>query len=369
MAQEIDNLQIIQGELQRFGGWQKAAANSFVMVQCPFHDDNGPSCGVYTSYTPYRHYTLGDFNCFGCGAHGPWNDFADKAKLQKIKAWASKEAHAANRVTKEIQSSLLGQDTTTLKSLFKKMDVPEAQKWPADMPWRSYSGDLLSDVGAYIASDHRNSSVCIVFPIRIGGKIRGGVKGVYERKEKQLGYVTSEGSWVKQYGLLGFELAKKLIKENRARFIILCEGPRDALRLLSMGIPACAILGANNYSQQKAQILTSLGLDMIYVMPDNDNGGTKMWNTIDKVHTRLGIPTKRIKLPRKKNKQGELIKMDPGNMSISIARDLARFLKDTHAEFRFRTLYIGDRQVRSTSSVSFETRPIGRMEFSEDEYE
>lgn len=338
--QELDNLTIIHRELQSYGGYQKSAANSFQMVVCPFHADRSPSCGVFLSYTPWRHYKLGDFHCFGCGAHGNWNKFAKQTNLQEIAEWKSVEYQVANVATREVHESLLGEDATTIRGLLRKMEAPEAQKWPEDVDWRGYSGPLLKFVNAYIANDRRNDSVAIIFPIRIGGKFKGGVRGVYERKDKQLGYITSQGSWVKSYGLLGYEAAKQLISKNRADFIVLCEGPRDALRLLAMGIPACAILGANNYSRRKAMLVVSLGVSLVYAMPDNDEGGEKMWALIKKINKSSNIPTQKLSLPKQKDSNGKLIKMDPGNMPMKIARELARFLLDKHDRFKINLFFL-----------------------------
>ena len=85
----MDNEEIVREQLRRLGGRQKTAGD-WHMVQCAFHDDSSPSCGVYLRKDdPNRKF--GSFNCLGCGAHGDWNVFAEKASLEQIKAWNSAE--------------------------------------------------------------------------------------------------------------------------------------------------------------------------------------------------------------------------------------------------------------------------------------
>jgi 5S rRNA maturation endonuclease (ribonuclease M5) len=64
-----------------------------------------------------------------------------------------------------------------------------------------------------------------------------------------------------------------MLKKMKRRYIVLVEGPRDAIRLIGFGIPALAILGSNNWSEQKRDLLMTLDLDMVLFAFDNDKGG------------------------------------------------------------------------------------------------
>lgn len=273
---------------------------------------------------------LGWFNCLGCGERGGWNKLAKKTGLPKIKEWDNKEKSVGDILTKEDEGTLLGDDGMSLRTVFKVMNCPEAQPWPVMIDWRGFKGDLIRAVGGLIINDYHNDDVAVLFPIKIGGKTRGAVKAIYEKRTKQqLGYVTMKGEWVNNYGLFPYEYTKALIKQNGYDFVVLVEGPRDALRLLKLGIPALAALGANTFGKTKALYVQSIGADFVYAMPDNDSGGAALWRNI-KGKLKGKIPLKRLKLPREKNEKGELIKMDPFNAPAEIMRNLKVLLKEKH---------------------------------------
>ncbi len=320
-----DNLSIIREQIQRFGGSQKAAGE-YRMVCCPFHREQLPSCGIYLRRDDPRK-TLGWFNCFGCGEHGSWNKFAEKAGLIHIKEWNSAEKSIEYNSSAS-DEALLGDIGLTMRAVYKEMHCGEAIPWPVHMDWRGVSGELIAAVGGKAINDERNNGIAVLFPIKIGNKIRGAVKAMFhKRNPTQLGYITMAGeNWVKRYGLFPFDYTARLMRKRKHDFIILVEGPRDALRLLKLGLPAMAVLGANTISKTKMLFISNLGVDQIYVMPDNDRGGTALWRNI-KHH----IPeVRRLKLPVEYDTSGNLIKMDPFSMPASIARTVKELMTERH---------------------------------------
>ena len=318
-----DNVAIIISQLQRLGGRQKSAGE-YKMVQCPFHSDNSPSCGVYMR-RDHTTKSLGFFHCFGCGASGKWNKFAEKAGLDTIKEWNSSEK-TIDYNERADESALLGDVGLTLRSIYKEMNCPEASPWPLHINWRGVSGELIAAVGGKAINDERQG-LAVLFPVKIGNKIVGAVKAVFQRTEDtHSAYMAMPGTWVKRFGLFPHAHTAKMIKRCNHKFVILVEGPRDALRLIKLGIPAIAVLGANTISKTKMLYVTSLGLDTIYVMPDNDRGGTSLWTNI-----KTYVPeARRLKLPRERDEDGKLIKMDPFSMPAEIARDLKRLMRERH---------------------------------------
>jgi len=61
----------------------------------------------------------------------------------------------------------------------------------------------------------------------------------------------------------------------------LVEGPRDALRLLSEGIPACAILGTQSWSEKKSFLLSLAEVGRAIVITDSDRAGDKARDLLD----------------------------------------------------------------------------------------
>lgn len=330
MATKIDkqdNFSIIQEELQRYGGPQKPASE-YRMVRCPFHGDTDPSMGVYMQVGGKRN--LGSFHCLGCDKSGGWNEFAEKTNLRQIKEWKKSDSINEQLVTQDLEDDLLGDTGITLSKMLTKMGCREAQKWPEHLDWRGFPGKLITKIGGHIIADDYNDDVAVLFPIKINGKTKGGVKAIYTRKsKKQLAYLTMRGEWVKKYGLFPFAYTQKLVRRKKYKFVFLVEGPRDALRLISLGIPALAVLGATAMSEVKAMLVTSLGIDTVYIMSDNDNGGDVMARTVKRYLKKTeAVEVTRITLPKKKDKKGNLIKLDPGNMPDDLVEDLVDLLKD-----------------------------------------
>lgn len=318
------NRDIVLAELEKYGGQQKSTGNGWIMVVCPFHDDSNPSCGVRVAGE-----NIGFFNCFSCDeGRGPWNKFAEKTGLRTINEWNKTQSLDDSLISEELEDSLLGDTGITFKQVMKRMHHPEAMPWPSNMEWRGFPGWLLNKVGAHIVNDKHNDSVAVLFPVKISGKVRGGVKAIYEKKhKKQLSYINMKGAWVQKYGLFPFMYAKKLIEKQKLRFIVVVEGPRDALRLCLNNIPAVCVLGAKNVTKTKMLFIESLELDAIYVMPDNDEGGEVFWKNVKANCTNK---PKKISLPKDVDECGNLIKMDPGEMPKKVLKRLVRMLEEKH---------------------------------------
>lgn len=329
MARDESNREIIVRELEKYPGPRKMGSNGWLNVVCPFHDDSSPSLGIRVTEP-----SLGVYNCFSCPAKGHWNTFAEKVGLEKVKDWNKAEDVDSNAVIPEgLDDTLLGNRGMTFKQVIKSFNVPEATLWPEAIDWRSFPGWFMRKLGAHIILDTRADSVGAVLPVKVAGKVRGGVKAAFvkdENNKRALSYITSRGQWVQDYGLFPYVYARQLIRKNDLGFIVLCEGPRDAMRLCLNGIPAVAVLGAKNITKRKIILAMSAGADMIYTMPDNDKGGRAMAQSVKAFCKELKVPFKNIKLPRDRDEDDKIIKMDPGNAPKKIIRQLCKHLHKAH---------------------------------------
>lgn len=334
---DADPFDIILEVLERYGGRQKSAGD-WTMVCCPFHEDGSPSMGVYMRRDdPFR--PLGTINCFGCTeGKGNWNKFARKIGETEIPDWEMKEHSIGNIGGKNLDDELLGESGTTLRQLLKVMNAGEAQPWPEYINWRGIPGKVLAAIDGMIITDDRNEDIAALFPVKVNGKVKGGVKAIYQKRyAKQLGYVTSDGKWVANYGLFPYDFVRKKITEQSYDFVILVEGPRDALRLIKLGIPALAILGSQAFTKTKTKLIQSLGVQYVYALPDNDKAGTEMWKLLKanfQQHT--GLILKRLKLPRDKDEEGKLIKMDPFSAPVEVIKRLKTVLRENNEWTKFR---------------------------------
>jgi DNA primase len=81
--------------------------------------------------------------------------------------------------------------------------------------------------------------------------------------------------WSLTHGLFPFDTAVKLMQDKGLTTMVLVEGPRDALRLIQMGIPACSILGTHSWSDNKRRLLEFAGVTRLITMFDGDEAGYK----------------------------------------------------------------------------------------------
>jgi len=282
---------------------------------------------VFCCVVPETHrFTLEDNiltgNCFGCSeGRGPWNKLANKLGLPEIKEWQNFKENAGQQLKVKLKSASLTEVDKLMSEIKSNVAIP----WPEDKEWRGYKGKLINKLGGQMYNDPRKDELMLVFPIYINGKLRGGVRAFLKKVEKRASYLTTEGSWVKSHGLFGYDLAKKLIRKRGLKKIVLVEGPRDALRLLSRGIPACAVLGTKNFNDKKALYLTALGVDEILVMPDNDRAGKEMWELV-KAQVGHLCKTTYLRLPKEKDKAGKLIKLDPDSAPKEIIREVKKLV-------------------------------------------
>ena len=321
---DSSNRDIIINALHSLPGDTKPAGE-WLMVCCPFHPERRPSCGVNLS-----EHNLGWFHCFSCGEFGGWNKLAEHAGLPTVEEWKNSLYTNLNLIDNVLEDELLG-TKDNLKQLFMQLGTPEAQLWPEAFPWRGFSGRAVSRAGGYVAQDRFENLLQVVFVVQIAGKVRGAVRARYEPVKGQSNYFTSKGAWVSKYGLLFYHVAQKLIKKNKLDFIVLVEGPRDALRLLINGIPACAILGATSMSTIKANLILGLGISTVYAIPDNDEGGKVFWMTVKKYLKPTGVALRRYLLPSYEE-TGD--KVDPGNMSWDLLSCFADHLTEEHGFFQ-----------------------------------
>lgn len=325
--------QIILDELGKLPGDKKYNGDT-VMICCPFHSDKTPSCGIYTSVG--MEIPLGFFHCFGCGEKGGWNKLAEQTGLMQIKGWALKDAGtnslSALLKTYEQIGNKIG-TYTSVAALMKALGRKSYMDWPLDVEWRTYPGTLVRAAGGLLNAQHTGSNVCF-FPCKHGTKYIGGVAAYLRKQMNGTSYVNSQGDWAKDKGLFPLQLVKDCIKGYKLRYVVLVEGPRDALALLSQGIPAIAVLGAEQFGSTKRRTIEMLGVSVVYTMTDNDGGGKLLRDKIKKEFEQSGspVPVKHFKLPREKDKEGKLIKMDPDNAPKAIIKEVRLSLKELHGK-------------------------------------
>ena len=326
-----DIQQKVVSEISRLPGRRQMAGET-IMVCCPFHDDSSPSAGVFVGVG--MSIPLGYLHCLGCGTKGHWNQWAPKAGLEEIPDWQIK---AASDLVVHGKSSVQEENGTyrrfsTVREMMRAVGRPSYLQWPEDVSWRGYNGKILSDLGALLQMPPNADLPVCFLPVKIRKSYVGGVAGYLEKMEGRTSYLTTRGSWVRDTGLLGFDMTAKLIRQKGLPFVTIEEGPRDMLRMLSEGVPAIAALGANTWSPKKTKLIESLGVEYVYAFTDNDKGGKKLRTEFKASFAESTVKSRTIRLPEDKDKKGKLIKMDPDNAPQELMEEILDFLQEKHGK-------------------------------------
>jgi hypothetical protein len=233
-------------------------------IRCPLPDHKG---GQERTPSLFIFLETGGWYCQGCKEQGRWNELAPRLGLKPLKALEDEPKPIIMN-----EEALLGET--------EEAD-PRESPWPKDLDWRRIPARLLGKVGGLLYIDNKGES-CLRLPVYVYEERVGHIdcllekpKPRYTAKGRKLkappSYENRPGIWAKQT-LFPYDYTVNLIERKGLRCIVLVEGPRDALRLLSFGIPALSCLGAQ-WDRGKRELLAELPIDTVILAFDNDNAG------------------------------------------------------------------------------------------------
>jgi len=275
----------------------------FFEMLCPFHaDSNIGSFGVSRSG--------GFYKCFSCGAKGPWNRLAAHIGMEKL-AVGGGSSFASTQDMKDDMTRALSKAGVSGKRKENKLR-PIVEPWPRDRNWREVDGRILSRIGCVRVVDLKRNVLRIGLPVRnIEGYLLGYTCRSLEPEDAEPKYAplaADRVTWRKKELPTGdaLFLVDRALEEDW-QYVVIVEGPYDALHLYAQGIPAVSILGTNNWTPQKASMLAALSLRAVLVMMDSDRSGQEAQRIVvdDMSHV---TRCKGLRLP----KPG----MDPGKLSL-----------------------------------------------------
>lgn len=331
-------------EIERFGA----------KIVCPYHADSNPSGNVNLD-AEEKNAPLGWFRCWSCKESVPWSKLAETLGLRLYNNDKKKSGDYVN--PSRYKEGLLSQDDDedddeSSEAFRQELDSLQFFDFQQE-EWREVPTTLLKKVGCKFAYKDYNDSFYIWMPVLIQGELRGYVKAELEKPEpivkvgkdgeayleKMPSYVNAKGKWSKEYGLLFYDYAVRLMKRKGLTTIVLCEGPRDALRMLRYGIPAMSVLGAGNWNEQKRFQLEKTGADNLIIFMDGDDAGKAATKAIYK-DVRKHFSTRYMSLWKHSkpvlNKRGKpsfdekgnpkLIEYDPGNCPMKFLSQVKRNL-------------------------------------------
>lgn len=311
----------IINSLLKSGGQLKGDS---IWLQCCFHEgDSTPSLSVNIFGSKV---STGTYHCFGCGASGSYSKLSAVRKLglPKIDSRLLQSDHSAKVVTLHPSFSDTCVETylrTFGITVFTKWIDPNSTNIPMFFEWYGIPGQLVHCLEGYLVKE-RNEEQRLFFPVRVRDIVRGGFRVIQEKEAGKKTYLNCPGTWTSDYGLFPYDYVVKRIKKYDISFVVLVEGPRDALRLIDNGIPALAVLGSQSFSTTKAGLLTGIrGIDTVFVANDTDDAGEKMVELVYKIlHNDLDV--RKITLPS----NGE--KVDPQSVCQSFINKLRNKLAE-----------------------------------------
>lgn len=233
-----------------------------MQILCPFHDDHTPSLNVHVGYK----ITPGSFHCFSCGAKGFWNKLAYALRLEKVEV---------EKTSKTVNGKVYDDADDPFKLLaeeLKHKPILKEEKYrtlkgteviPNKFSWRGLPGAFYRNLGG---SFYWTETVeYLYFPLTVHSEYRG----------YTLLAVKSHTDKFTKYQI--FAEAKKVfflydaLPQNET--IVLTEGHFDALRLISEGFFAAAVLGVKNWSDTKKELLIAKNPRKIIIAFDGDAPG------------------------------------------------------------------------------------------------
>jgi Toprim domain/CHC2 zinc finger len=281
----------------------------YKVILCPFHADSNPSCSVKLN-APYQ----GFYKCWSCNAKGSYKQLCEKLGISEdgITPRAEDYEHLF-----KVEEALHDEEDSDDFTLYPLTDR-NAKRIGIQDGWRTFPVNFLRDTVKASVLMTSYGTYMLYLPVLISGEEVGYIKARLAPSKGKPSYLNKKGVWAKTKGLFPFDQSMAIARDT----MIIVEGPRDAMRLLDMGLPAVSILGTNNWTQQKARLLDKAGITKLVLCLDGDVAGKAGTDNIIKVSEGHF----QIKDMGLYDIEGEY---DPGNMPEILQRRLKKLYERT----------------------------------------
>ena len=321
----------IRQQLSRIRPSSKQGNN--LVIKCPFHNDSRPSLAVNFQsglVRKNRKIPVGYYACWSCGARGGYNQLADKLSLPRIERDPNETStHQSLEPIKVSNREYELAKPRVSKYWQTKLKCTNTSRLVED--WRGFDYRFLSSLGCCVTKRWGNKWLWI--PVKENtdkdSKLWGAIAARWSSVKNKPSYINAKGQWVSSNGLWPLHA----IVSSEPRIVFLVEGPRDALRLIKLGIPALAVLGTQTVTSQKLDnLLTSLTLDCVVLAFDGDKAGALCRDKAIKL-LRGKIKTLDLGLVKYAKTRG-LKKIDPNEVPFEFIRDFWKKYGDPESRKR-----------------------------------
>jgi 5S rRNA maturation endonuclease (ribonuclease M5) len=265
------HLDFVIGQLAQYVG-QKIETSGRTMVICPYHSENTPSGAINTG----AQYAPGYFTCFACGHKAPWNDVAPRLNLLPYGKMKPSVQTSMDLLMERIEDDLM-QEQRYKSFRGKRWAIPRNKKW------REIPTNLLIELGGEMCrrqfDNGMDSTKFLYLPVMVNGEQEGYFLARLRKSSDpaQSSYLlakkTTSRGWSRTHGLWPFDHSIRMMREMEGSTVVLVEGQRDCLRLIMNGIPAMCIFGTQSWSDSKAQLLETAGVEKVVLLFDGDGAG------------------------------------------------------------------------------------------------
>lgn len=298
---------------------------------CPFHDDHSPSMSVSPEKQIYK--------CFVCGATGNVFNFVENflgvSFLEAVKIVADRIGEDFTiRENKEDIKNKKYYDIMNLSMMLYENNLRTAQGEEAkeylhkrgitdeiikdfsiglslkdpDMLYKllSKKGISKADMSALgLIAEGENGIYDlfrnrIMFPLKSpSGKVNGYSARIYNA-ESNSKYINTRETilFKKRENLFNYHLAAPAARQ--AKFIVICEGQMDAIRIYSVGIKNVVATMGTALAKEQIALLKKLGVKVIVVM-DNDAAGEMATIALGESLMKESVDTGIVRLTGKKD--------------------------------------------------------------------
>lgn len=270
----------VRHQLSMYSG-EKKEVGDHVMVLCPFHSEKTPSGSIWVA----GNYA-GRYKCFGCPARASWDEVAPRLGLEPFKKGPPKAESTMDLLMSK------GLEALTKQARYRQ-DEFRFWKLPKNKKWRTIPTNLLIELGGRFCvkynEEHQywDKTKFIYFPVMINDEQHGFFRARLRKDDSGkdlpsylLAKAESGSKWASTHGLWPYNHSVDLMRKMGSTTMTLVEGQRDALRLITMGIPAVCIFGTQSWTDNKAKLLELAGVERVLILMDGDDAGIKATENI-----------------------------------------------------------------------------------------
>lgn len=275
-------------------------------ILCPFHNDTKPSL----SYNPKKE----TFKCMVCGASGDLINFVETyekiTNIEAVKKILTNENIYFENISNQTpltpdeqkkideENKLKNEQLETKKQERRDQEKKEKgltiEKLTTKAPilantlydiypkihdeiistFPNQSGIFTDWRDIYLGYDSFHESICVLNRTHNPNKcynIKHKQKWIWDLEKKE--YITNiraEGKWISSFNSTLFPFPYEYFQQNKDNRVVICEGEKDALNLLSYDINVLTLGGVTNSWNEHKQLLKD---KVVYIWFDNDSAG------------------------------------------------------------------------------------------------